>query len=283
MKISNKLLIAFASAMILIPLLGMIYVSQVNYKVGSYAHESSTQALNDNHFNTPSANMTSKALQAFTTVTIDDAKDRGINIHFINDDKFGVKVQNDVKDLIDFAVDANGQLKIRLGEIGGGRYSYTRILIYGPNVNQLNVTNASALILNAKSDSLAVNAKKSGTIQLQYGLSLNSLTIKTEQVRELNASEIDVKSLNLNLKETNFKSWQNSYDQLAITSAGKSEIEINTLDDSKVFLIKNLVVNTLNEVDFKIENTKVEKCSGSFSDQTKVQMPANLLNQMYKK
>lgn len=284
MKLSNKLLTTFASILILTPLLGMIYVSRVNYKVGDYRSLENNRLETEQYFDKPSENMTSKALPPFNTVTIDDAKDRGINIHFIKGDKFGIKVQNDVKDSIDFVVDANGQLKIRLGEIGDGKYYYTRILIYGPDVNQLNVTNASALILNTKSDSLRMNIKKSGSIELQYGLMLNSLTIETDHVRELNAREIDVKSLNLSLKETNFKSWQNSFDRLSITSTGKSEIEIVGLDNnSRQYSIKNLFINTLNETDFKLDNIKVEKCAGSFSDQTKVDMPAVNLNQMYKK
>ncbi len=43
MKTSNKLLIAFASVLILVPLMGMIFVSQVNYKTGTYQEDERTQ------------------------------------------------------------------------------------------------------------------------------------------------------------------------------------------------------------------------------------------------
>ena len=114
MKTSNKLLIAFGAALILIPLMGMIYQAQVNYKTGDYSSENLDREKNDNHFSNPSENMSSKTMLPFTAVNIDDAKNRGIYIHFIKDDKFGVKVQNDLKDSIDFTVDANGQLQIKL-------------------------------------------------------------------------------------------------------------------------------------------------------------------------
>lgn len=39
MKTSNKLLIAFAAALILIPVLGMVIVSATQYKTGSYANQ----------------------------------------------------------------------------------------------------------------------------------------------------------------------------------------------------------------------------------------------------
>lgn len=284
MKNSNKILIAFASALLFIPLVGMIYVSQVEYKIGDDRSIERDRAKNDDHFDQSSENMTSKTMLPFNTVNIEDAKETAIYIHFIKDDKFGVKVQNDVKDSIDFNVDASGQLNINLkNRVGSKRNYYTKILIYGPNINQLNVTNASGLFLSAKSDSLTVNAKKSDAIHLQYGLSLKALAIKTDQVKEVYANEMDVKSLNLNLMGTDFRTERNSYDQLSITAAGKSEINVNGSDNGKSYLIKNLVINTLDAASFKLENIKVDQCSGSFSDQTTVQMPAVNLNQMFKK
>ncbi len=286
MKLSNKILIAFASALILIPLLGMIYVSQVNYKTGSYSDEQDVTTKSEKHFNTPTENMESKAIStAFESINIEDAKRLGIYINFIKDDNYGVKIPKGLKDSISFKVDANGQLQImfNMKSVENRRNRYTTLLVYGKNIKQVNIANANDVFFDATADSIALNVKKSASISLNKDVTLNSLQITTVEVENLHLNKIAVKSLSVSLNGTNFKSDESSYDNLSITATGKSEIEINGSDSDSHYLIKNLFINTLNDADFKLENIKVEKCSGSFSDQTKVQMPAVNLNQMYKK
>ena len=77
MKTSNKLLIAFASALILIPLLGMIYVSQVKYRDGKSGVESRPEITS---FDSAAERMTSIAVNAFQTINIADAKGQSGNI-----------------------------------------------------------------------------------------------------------------------------------------------------------------------------------------------------------
>lgn len=286
MKLSNKLLIAFASVLILIPLVGMIYVSQVNYKTGSYQADQARSTESEKHFNMPTENMESKAIStAFESINIEDAKRLGIYINFIKDDNYGVKIPKELKDSISFNVDANGRLQITFNSKNkeDRRRVYTTILIYGKGVKQVNINNAEDVYFDATSDSLKLNVKKSSSISLNKDVTLNALQIITDEVESLHINKIAVKSLSINLNGTNFKSDESSYDNLSITAAGKSEIEINGSDSDSHYFIKNLFINTLNAADFKLENIKVERCSGSFSDQTKVQMPAVNLNQMYKK
>ena len=86
-----------------------------------------------------------------------------------------------------------------------------------------------------------------------------------------------------NLKEVQLHN-QWLLDNLSIETHGKSNIEISSYEDkSKAYAVKNLTINTFDVADVKVENIKIDNCSGSFSDQTTVQMPAVNLNQMYKK
>ena len=62
MKLSNKLLIAFAAELIVVPLIGMIYVSQVKYKTGTYQEDQARSTASEKHFNMPTENMESKAI-----------------------------------------------------------------------------------------------------------------------------------------------------------------------------------------------------------------------------
>ncbi|MFA6277751.1 MAG: DUF2807 domain-containing protein [Pedobacter sp.] len=286
MKLSNKLLIGFALALILIPLMGMIYVSRVYYKEGNDRNLADMVRKVDN-FSTPTENMESKAMAtSFESINIEDAKRLGIYVNIIKDEKFGVKIPKELKDVINFNVDANGQLQIAFSKNKQAKNnnSYTTIWVYAPNIKQVIVSNANSVYLDAKLDSLILNVKKSGSISLQNDLELKSLTINTEEVKDLYLSNVDIKSLTVKLNGTDFKTQNNSYESLSIETHGKSNIEISSYEDkSKAYAVKNLTINTFDVADVKVENIKIDNCKGSFSDQTTVQMPAVNLNQMYKK
>ncbi|MEJ5993563.1 DUF2807 domain-containing protein [Pedobacter sp. Du54] len=287
MKTSNKLLIAFASALILIPLMGMIYVSAVKYKKGSYTDQVDVVSKSEKNFNTPTENMESKAIStAFESIDVEDAKQHGLYINFVKDENYGVKVPKELKDSINFKVDEKGQLQIAFNMKRNERGNrYITIHVYGKNLKQMNISNANSLYFDVTGDSVQLNLRKIKSAGLNKDITLNALNITTDEVESLDVNEIKVKSLNVNLNGTNFKSDESSYDSLSITAAGKTEIELNGSDNKKdkKYFIKKLFIKTLNEADVKFENIKVDQCSGSFSDQTKVQMPAVNLNQMYKR
>jgi hypothetical protein len=282
MKTSNKLLIAFASALILVPLLGMIYVSRVNYKVGKFEDIAERKIEN---FSTTTKNMTSIAETTFQSINIADAKEQQFTIRFIKDDKFGIKIPTGYKDLVTASVDANGQLQFVVkAKPGEDRREYIEIFVYAPNLKEVNVSNASGAYIIASIDSLQFNVKNTGSASTGSGSHINHLTINTTNVGEVNFREDDIKSLTLNLNNTRFRSETNSYDNLSIATTGACDIEIRgNYDRENSFLIKNLALNTVGKADVKIENIKVNNCAGSFSDETTVQMPAVNLNQMYKK
>lgn len=284
MKKSNKILIAFAAALILIPLMGMIYVSQVNYKTGSYTEEADRVETSYKNFNIPTENMESKVIaSAFESVNVEDAKRLGLYINFVEDESYGMKVPKSLKDSISFTVDAEGILQIAFEMNGKKDNEYTTIIVYGKDLKKLNLSNANFLYIDVTADSLNLNIKKSGSITLNKDITLNSLKITTDEVKTVHINEVKVKSLQVDLNGADFETEKSSYDNLSLNVSGKSAILLKGSENDGSYLIKNLVINTLNDADFKLEHIKVEKCSGSFSDQTKVQMPALNLNQMYKK
>jgi len=282
MKTSNKLLIAFASALIIIPIMGLVYISQVKYKTGSYVIDEVQKVQN---FDTPSKNMTSLPIGNFTSVNIADAKGMVLNVHIVKDKKFGIKVPNHVKDRVTISVDANGQLQIAIKDKpteNQGRY-YADIFIYAPETKLLNIAKADGIRLAADQDSLNVTVKESGNLSFEYSLKVNQLAVTANNISEVNISGGKINSLNLDLTATNLRTESNSFENLIIKSAGKSDIEIRgSYDDHEKYSINNLVINTLDQANFKLENIKVNNCSGRFSDQTEIlNMPAVNLNQMY--
>ncbi len=285
MKLSNKLIIAFAASLILIPVLGMVFVSTTQYKTGTY--KDIVYKVED--FKTPTKNMSSISIPtAFTAINIADAKGMILSIQLIKDEKFGIKIPEEYKDLINATVDANGQLQITVKdklkeENNRGRY-YTNIYVYAPTVNALTIANAGDINIMATADSLTLNATKADGISFGSETHIKQLNIKTTDVERLSFRQDDIKSINLDLHNTKLNSEDNSFDNVSIATSGNCTVEISGgYDDQKVGTIKNLVLNTTDKAIVNLENMQVTNCSGKLSDQTQVQMPALNLNQMYKK
>ncbi len=288
MKTSNKLLIAFAAALILIPVLGMVIVSATQYKTGSYANQADVVSKVES-FNVPTANMTSIAIaSAFQSVNVEDAKDLALNIHFIKDEQFGVKISEEYKDLVSAVLDANGQLQlsVKADKKDNERRmrNYAMIYIYAPNLDSLTVANASDLIVKSTADTLNLKLNKISSFYFDNGTELKQLNLTAVQVKDLTLRRDEIKSANVVVTDTKFAIESMSLDNVSITTNGNSKVEVYNNDGNKTpQSIKNLVLVTNGIADVKFENITVNNCSGKLSDQTQVQMPAINLNQMYKK
>ncbi len=288
MKTSNKLLIAFAAALILIPVLGMVIVSATQYKTGSYANQADVVSKVES-FNVPTANMTSIAIaSAFQSVNVEDAKDLALNIHFIKDEQFGVKISEEYKDLVSAVLDANGQLQlsVKADKKDNERRmrNYAMIYIYAPNLDSLTVANASDLIVKSTADTLNLKLNKISSFYFDNGTELKQLNLTAVQVKDLTLRRNKIKSVTVAVTDSKFAIESMSLDNVSITTNGSSNVEVYNNEEGKTKqVINNLVLNTTGIADVKIEHTKINNCSGKLSDQTQVQMPAINLNQMYKK
>lgn len=288
MKTSNKLLIAFAVALILIPILGMVIVSATQYKTGTYSDRVDVVRKVES-FNTPNANMTSIPVSsAFESVNVEDVKGLSLNVQFIKDEKFGVKISNAYKDMFALNLNETGQLQLtfktskKSDEIR--TMDYAIIYVYAPNITSLKIANASNLILKNNADSLNLNLNKVGTFYFNNGTELNQLNLTAVEVKDLTFRNDKIKSANVAIKDTKFVIESMSLDNVSITTNGNSKVEVyNNEGPKKPQIIKNLVLITNGIADVKFENTTITNCTGKLSDQTTVQMPAVNLNQMYKK
>jgi hypothetical protein len=286
MKTSNKLLIAFAAALILIPVLGMVIVSATQYRKGSYADRVDVVPKIES-FKQATANMTSITLpSAFESVHIEDAKGLDINIRLIKDEQFGVKIAEEYKDLVSASLDANGELQLNVKELkneGQNRArDYALIYVYAPNLNSLTVANASGLIVKPVIDSLNVKLNKVESFYFDNDTKLRQLDIEAVEVKDLKLRRDKIKSANVVVTDTKFAIESMSLDNVSITTNGKSKVDVYNNERNKTsHSIKNLVLITNGIADVKFENITVNNCAGKLSDQTQVQMPAVNLNQMY--
>lgn len=280
MKTSNKLLIAFAAALILLPLLGMVIVSRVYYEKGDPMRDFAEVVKS---FDTPTKYLTNIATSTFEGVNISETKGLMINVHLIKDSKYGVKVSSVAKDRIQINVDANGQLQLRLKKSGEAAHGIGSIDLYvfSPTVSTLNLTDIGEANLYVEQDAIHINSTNTGSIYFHEQTLLNKLFI-TGDASELKFANLTMSSIDLNLSKTNVEIHESTIQDLTINSKGKADIDIlGDRDNVDHYKISNLIIHTTDSAKVNIAATQVAKASGKFSDQTRVEMPAVNLNQMY--
>jgi len=280
MKTSDKLLIAFAAALIIIPILSSVYISKAYYIDGQ--SWSDLEKQNDS-FDGKSENMDAISLNRFDAINITDGKETTFYIRLVKDNKFGIKVNKSDKDFVKFSVDKDGKLQIELTEKTKER-RYINLLIYTPAVNTLSANNVSTIELNAKGDSLSVYLKKFNQLRFERSTQFQKLSINAEDGNFFNIEKEITKSLTMKLTNTNFLSEWASYQDLNISSVGESTISVKGDDrgEKKEYSIQHLTLNTSDKATVNFEKIKIQKATGTLSDQTLVQMPAVNLKQMLK-
>jgi hypothetical protein len=280
MKTSNKLLIALAALLIIIPIIVVAVNVKMNYRTRTSDNFVEEQEINEEPFERMSKDRISISLKApFSIVDIPDAKKIYLELHFIKSTQSGVKIPKDLKNNIAFNINKAGILQINFSDKlnrSGNHFDGVVILVYSPNIDKLNLSNASSIVLTAKTDSLGINVKNSN--QLMFS---SPVTFSTggKITRVINQTEI--KKLTINLDSTGFYSGNNNYKNLNIICKNSSaNIEGEEEEENKN--IENLSVKTFEKSEIKINKVNINKISGSLSDETKVQMPVKYLKQMLK-
>lgn len=283
MKLSNKLLIGFAAAVFFLPLLGMIYVSQVNYKKGSYQDIHTDRIQKDAHFNTVSEGMSSKTLPAFTSVSVDQSDQENLYVELVQDQASGIKFENQVEAGISMTVDANGCLHLRLK--ADEEHRFARIIIYSPLVQSFDVKQAKDVELLVHADSLRMALQQMDTFRFSGETAIGEVRLAAEQVKSIIADEAKLNKLQADLGTADFSTSKNAFDALVLKASGKAKVELGSEnDENTIQRIKHLDIQTADSVQVKLWNVQIEQCSGRFSDGTTVSgMRAANLNQMYQR
>jgi hypothetical protein len=278
MKTSNKLLIAFAAALILIPILCIAFVSRVYYEKGAY-----TSNMNETDSYGPEETVPFPPNGSAESITVQDKSGIHLIVAINRDGKSGLKVSNNLKGLVTVQTDANGQLQISVKSSKEEIGNLGKLTISAPLVRMLNISGSKGLSLQAEVDSLNLNLSNIGSVEFKQQAKLKYLEITTTKVNDISFAETNSLSASLNLNNTNVRSDLSSFDNLVINSAGTSIIELNGGENGvSGKTINNFNINTLGKTDLKVLNMVINQCSGKFSDSTSVQMPAININQMYK-
>lgn len=282
MKTSNKLLIALAISLLIIPIIVVAVTVKMNYTDKNSALKANK---NEEHFNTPSEGYLSERItKPFTSIEILDGKDLELDIVLKKDDNTGVKISEEFKNLISYTVDDNGTLLISFKATVEQTHRRAQIYIYGPNIAGFSASQGNSLSLwISNKDSLNLSATKIGSVWLNTDSKLNKLSMNADSVDYFRLDKTKITSLILNLKNTDFSTTSSSYKTLSINASGKSNIEIDGDEHKKdEYYIDDLSIKTEGKSNLTLTNIKVNKTSGSLSDSTYVVMPAISLKQMFK-
>ncbi len=282
MKTSNKLLIALAISLILIPIIVIAITVKMNYTDKKNALK---ENKNEAHFNTPSEGyLSEKISKSFTAVEILDGRGLELDIVLIKDDNTGVKISEEFKNLISYDVNDLGVLQISFKSAVEQKYRRAQLYIYAPNIVDFSASKGNSLSLwISNRDSLNLKASRIGSVWLNSDSKLNSLSMVADSVQQFSMDKKTISSLDLTLKNADFKTEASSFRSLKINAVGTSNIEIDG-DESKKdkYIIDDLAIITEGKSNIYLTNIKVNKASGSLSDSTKVNMPVYVLKTMFK-
>lgn len=279
MKTSNRLLIMLAALLIIIPIIVVAVNTKLNYVSSSTENFVDAQDINSEPLEKEAPNRSSIFIKDhFSSVNIPDGKRLYLELHFIKSAKSGLKVPTDMKDDIKYSIDNNSKLQISFNDKldrSSNNGQGVVIVVYGPNINELNLNNSSSLVLTAKSDTLNINAKNAGL--LTFGSPITFFNKEKKVTRVINKTE--VKDLNISLDSTTFNSTNYSYHNLTIQGKNSS-VEI---EGDKNNSIEKLTINTAENSEVRVQNIKINDISGDFSDNTKLDLPVSYLKKLFKK
>ncbi len=281
MKTSNKLLIIFGLSLILLPILVVAFVSRVYMTT-----EKTAVTYTPDTFDRPVEGTTSiTAPEQFKGVSIIGGSGKELAITLVKDKKYGVKISEQARSFINFKVDKEGILQVTINDNSQQNSEYYQpISIYAPDIQSLRILNAQKVTLSAGFDSLKLDAENTASVWINTSSSTRKLESNMNRVGEFGINDIIPRSASIHLINSQFISRTQHIGTMNIKTEGDSGIDIDGGEDaSKVRITENLNITTLGKTNLKIANMEVKNISGSLSDSTNVQMPAKVLNQMYKK
>jgi hypothetical protein len=280
MKTSNKLLIAFGAALILIPIFCIAFVSRVYFEKGD---NTSRMGDMDTYGNKPKNILKITGTGSASTINIQGETKIHLVIALTKSEHLQVMTSDNLKDLVDVKFDSVGKMLIMVKNNSQHSETYGRIAISAPDIKTIDVLGSNGISLQADMDSLSLNLSDLELAQFQAATKVKYLKVTAKNVKDVSFNEINSLSATLELNNSNVRSELGSFNNLDINSLGNSTIELNGGNDgAPAKTINNLKINTLGKSDVKVLNMTINQCSGKFSDSTIVQMPAINLNQMYR-
>lgn len=277
MKTSNKLLIALASALIMLPIISIAIYSKLNYVKVVVEYEKNHKTFEK--LDVPSLGYISNVFdENFNAITIKADKNVRLLLVVVESDETGIKFSNHLKNYFESTFDKNGELVITFKKVD---YSDTDVFyIYATKVKKITTENMISVQLGMKADSLELVLKNSGKFNINSTFDVQNLSIiaTSTEVNFLKNSEFN---LNVILNDAKFLSTQTSYKKLSIVSKGVSFIQIGKSQSKDENVnIKEFNLNTFGPGSINLSDLNINQITGKLSDETMIVAPYRFIKNL---
>lgn len=282
MKTSNKLLIALAALLVIVPIVVIATYVKVHYIPLQEAVKNS-EGLERFDIKTPNF-ILHRTKKAFNRISFSGSNKAILNVTLVENPAYGFKISEDADEHYHAIVDANGSLNISIKANYDGDKYVLNLVIFAPKFNQLAVNDALQLEFNGRIKQLNLDLKNVYSVSFDQKTKISQLNVSGEAVNNFSLSHNEVNELKLDMKGVEFRSTSSSYKSLALKLSGKSDIAISGDDvDGNKCQIDSLSITDKGSSTISLDKIKVIEAMGSFSDSTKIHAPARYIRQFYER
>ncbi|KQN37987.1 hypothetical protein ASE92_00635 [Pedobacter sp. Leaf41] len=281
MKTSNKLLIALALLLIIVPILVIAINVKFNYLpedkiIKNYESLDKFDAV------TPYFKLR-KLDKTFEKVNVTASKSTILKITLVESPQNGLKISENESENLIAVVDANGVLQISSKASKDKKMDFLSLVIFAPVIKQLSVTKALQLEINAKIKKLDLNVNNLQSMLFHPNTKIGRLNVSGNHVLNFSQSNNYVDDLNLNLDNSEFRASGTSYKVLTIAIKGYSHIAIEgDKSNRNRYKIDSLSITTQGKSSVVLTDMLVNKAHGDFSDSTAINASAKNLKLLMK-
>jgi hypothetical protein len=281
MKLSNKLLIALAIILFVIPI-SVIYIVTKTNRVDGKEHSAITQeeAIS---MAVPDKYMRTINVQPFKQVSIVGSNRTSLNLQLVKSEKFAVKVDKGKETDFVYQIDDRGNLELDFQNRDG--YNYLSVSIFSPEVEELSVSNVQLHNFTVKASEFHMKLEEQGDFNFGLNTKIDHLSLKISKsnfgMRWADVADEPlhgVRDLTLDLDSSSIRLHKKAFARLQV-SIKDSEIAFNLQKDT-ASSIDEMSVTTQGKSAIYLNNAKIKQLSGSLSDQTATDIPVYYLRQL---
>ncbi|WP_270087337.1 hypothetical protein [Sphingobacterium sp. SYP-B4668] len=286
MKSSNKLLIAMAVALLIVPVSMMYVVAKMNRvdatEYTTLTHDETTS------LQTKDTYMTTIPLMAFNQVKIKGDGNVLVNLRLVKADKFAIKVSKEWEGAVEHTIDNAGDLELYVKNIHD-RHMAT-ISIFSPSIAALSLTNIGLGSFVAEMDTFQIYLNDVSRFHIGDEFKVNKLSVNAVKSefpiyapgdgKEERAG--GVQELTLDLDSSSVQLGKQHFGKVELRANNSNLIFISDQSE-RVVTMDTLHVLTTGVCTINIGDTEVKKLSGTLSDETKTDMSMRYIKMFVQK
>ena len=272
MKTSNKLIILFVALLYVVPLSAML-IDLRNYENG----DSKEDVVAQSKFSDDTKDFEAIQLKAQSSeLEVVGGKDINIYVTYVDSETPGIKYNSNMKENLKVTEGADGKVTVSFNE-NSSIQGFLSLYIYGKNLENINMQNASSLGIEGVFSNLTVTASGLKRLSFSRESTVQQLVIKANEIGDVTLSGAIV-SANIDLKNGNL-TWDGPSSKNVEFNLNNSNVQVGE-DNNSDITFDNLKLTTLGKSEVKFEKVDIKSLSGSLSDSTYINLPTYQLRKL---